>query len=260
MKVLLLQLSIVLILFVSECCHSITIDRPTTTTTTTTKNHRPNRNINNDTSSSCNNGNNILQQRSLHYCQQPEVTTTTTTTTTAKTFSRRSFGAAILAFGSSGVISNSNNNGVTVANAITTTTTNSNSNSNEAWYIWGQPKETSYTEFMHLLTTDQLQQVVFKADGYSLLCVDTTGSVRPIVKTLEDDPTLLMELYHRKVEVTMERLPPTAMNTVDWFRELMGDENTLTEEEKYKYRGYKTFRQNTHGEVPSYLLTNFGGK
>mmetsp|Transcript_35302 Transcript_35302/g.40303 ORF Transcript_35302/g.40303 Transcript_35302/m.40303 type:complete len:254 (+) Transcript_35302:313-1074(+) len=253
MRVLLLQLSIVLVLFVSECCHSITIDRPTTKT----KNHRHNININNnnDNDNICSNNNNNLQQRSLHYCQQQEVTTTTTTT---NTFNRRSFGAAILAFGSSGVISNSNNNGVTVANAITTT--NSNSNSNEAWYIWGQPKETSYTEFMHLLTTDQLQQVVFKANGYSLLCVDTTGSVRPIVKTLEDDPTLLMELYQRNVDVTMERLPPTAMSTVDWFRELMGDENTLTDEEKYKYRGYKTFRQNTHGEVPSYLLTNFGGK
>jgi len=183
------------------------------------------------------------------------------TTTTTNTFSRRSFCAVISAFGSSGAIINSsgsinNNNGV--ANAADTTTTATSNN--EAWYIWGQPKETSYEEFMNLLTTDQLQQVVFKANGYSLLCVDTTGLVRPLVKTLEDDPTLLMELYRRKVDVTMEILPPTAMSTVDWFREMMGDENTLTDEEKYKYRGYKTFRQNTHGEIPSSLLTNFGGK
>lgn len=186
----------------------------------------------------------------------PKTITTTTVMSSSSTLSsRRSFFSISAAIGSSGTVMNAVSR---ISSVGSSSNTNNNNNvANAAWFWDPQSKETTYAEFVELLKSDQLIQVVFKADGYSLICVDVAGSIRP-VKALDNDPTLLMSLYKRKVAVTMEELPPRAMNTVDWFRDLIGDE--IDDEEKYKYRGYKTFRMNTQGEIPSSLLTNFSGR
>jgi len=128
----------------------------------------------------------------------------------------------------------------------------------EWWNPFGKEEPWTYTDFKGMIQSGQVLQVTFGVGGTSLVCVDTMGISRSLVD-LPDDLTLLRELYQGNIAVTMEDIPPRAMSASDWFKDVMGFEE-LTDEEKYKYRGYKTFRMNTQGEVPSSLLTNFGGK
>lgn len=130
---------------------------------------------------------------------------------------------------------------------------------NAAWWNPFEKEEPyTYADFKTMLRSGQILQVTFGVGGTSLICVDATGVSRSLVD-LPDDLTLLRELYQRNVSVTMEDIPPRAMSASEWFKDVMGLEE-LTDEEKYKYRGYKTFRMNTKGEVPSGLLTNFNGR
>ena len=216
---------------------------------------QPRRPTNNNNNMSINhrdhNSNSNNDQQNL----QPLRSEQTTLSSSGHSNSRRSFLSISAAIGSSGTVMNAIKGSISTSSSNISSSINTNV-ANAAWF-WDAPKETTYDEFIELLKSDQLSQVVFKADGYSLICVDVAGYIRP-VRALDNDPSLLMTLYKRKVDVTMEELPPRAMNTVDWFRDLVGDE--LDEDEKYKYRGYKTFRMNTQGEIPSSLLTNFSGR
>jgi len=126
------------------------------------------------------------------------------------------------------------------------------------WNPFGKEEPYTYADFKNMVRSGQILQVTFGVGGTSLICVDTTGVSRSLVD-LPDDLTLLRELYQGNVAVTMADIPPRAMSASEWFKDVMGVEE-LTDEEKYKYRGYKTFRMNTKGEVPSSLLTNFNGR
>ena len=123
------------------------------------------------------------------------------------------------------------------------------------WNPFGKVEPWTYADFKGMVQSGQIEQVVFGVGGTSLVCVDANGITRSL-EDLPDDLTLLRELYQGNVAVTMQDLPPRAMSASEWFKDVMGFEE-LTDEEKYKYRGYKTFRMNTHGEVPSSLLTSF---
>lgn len=126
------------------------------------------------------------------------------------------------------------------------------------WNPFEKEKPYTYADFKRMLHSGEILQVTFGVGGTSLVCIDATGVSRALAD-LPDDKALLNELYREKVAVSMEDIPPQQMSAADWFKDVMGFEE-LTDEEKYKYRGYKTFRQNVQGEVPASLLTNFGGK
>lgn len=116
-----------------------------------------------------------------------------------------------------------------------------------------------YEDFKKLLESDELQQVEFGIDGRSLVCLDTLGQIH-YLKDMPDDPPLLKELYQRGVTVTLQEMKyEKKMNAVSWFRDLVGAADDLTDEEMYKYRGYKTYRQNIpeRSYVPANLITGY---
>ena len=116
-----------------------------------------------------------------------------------------------------------------------------------------------YEDFKTLLETDQLEKVEFGIDGRSLVCLDTSGKIHNL-KDMPDDRPLLKELYEKGVTVTLQEMKyEKKMNTINWFRDLVGVGDDLTDEEMYEYRGYKTYRQNIpeRSYVPANLITGY---
>jgi len=116
-----------------------------------------------------------------------------------------------------------------------------------------------YEDFRTLLETDQLEKVEFGIDGRSLVCLDTSGKIHNL-KDMPDDRPLLKELYEKGVTVTLQEMKyEKKMNTINWFRDLVGVGDDLTDEELYEYRGYKTYRQNIpeRSYVPANLITGY---
>ena len=116
-----------------------------------------------------------------------------------------------------------------------------------------------YADFKTLLETDQLEKVEFGIDGRSLVCLDTSGKIHNL-KDMPDDRPLLKELYEKGVTVTLQEMKyEKKMNTINWFRDLVGVGDDLTDEEMYEYRGYKTYRQNIpeRSYVPANLITGY---
>ena len=131
----------------------------------------------------------------------------------------------------------------------------------EAAVPWGKPRmsEITYADFKTMLESDRLSQVEFGIDGYSLACLAKDGGYF-ILKDMPDDPPLLRELYQKDVIVSLQEMKfEKKMNAVNWFRELVGVGDDLTDEEKYEYRGYKTNRQNIpeRSYVPANLITGY---
>ena len=115
--------------------------------------------------------------------------------------------------------------------------------------------EILYTEFKDMLESRELDSVEFGFDGRSIVALDRRG-VSHKVDQLPDDPKLLQILYDRDVSVSVKAFNfPKQTNTVNWFRDLVGDD--LTPEELYKYRGYMTVRTNVpeNNYVPANLIT-----
>lgn len=144
---------------------------------------------------------------------------------------------------------------VGIASAFLVRPKHDEANAAEWWNPFGTEEPWTYADFKGMVESGEILQVQFGVGGTSLVCVDTAGIARALAD-LPDDLTLLRELNNGNVDVTMQDIPPRAMSAWEGFKDAMGIEE-LTDEEKYKYRGYKTFRMNTHGEVPSSLLTNF---
>jgi len=112
-----------------------------------------------------------------------------------------------------------------------------------------------YNGFKEMLGANQLSSVEFGYDGRSIKFVDANGYERK-VSNPPDDPNLLKELYASDVDVSVRAFAfQKQMNSASWMKELMGEE--LTAEELYKYRGYKTRRENQpeNNYVPSNLIT-----
>lgn len=115
-----------------------------------------------------------------------------------------------------------------------------------------------YASFKELLADDRVSDVEFGSDGRSLAFRRTVDGRTNRVVDPTDDPGLLKELYARGVDVSIREYRfKKQMNSYNWLRELVGDE--LTDEEKYKYKGYKTYRQNMpeRSYVPSNLITGY---
>mmetsp|Transcript_4863 Transcript_4863/g.12540 ORF Transcript_4863/g.12540 Transcript_4863/m.12540 type:complete len:224 (-) Transcript_4863:415-1086(-) len=121
------------------------------------------------------------------------------------------------------------------------------------------PEYTSYEAFKSMLRSDDLRSVEFGSNGATMSCIDVRGTTY-ILADMPDDPPLLKELYQRNVAVTLEEMKfEKRMNTVNWFRELAGFGDDITDEEMYEFRGYKTFRQNIpeRSYVPANLITGY---
>lgn len=115
--------------------------------------------------------------------------------------------------------------------------------------------EILYTDFKDMLENRELDSVEFGFDGRSIVALDRRGMSHK-VDDLPDDPKLLQILYDRDVSVSVKAFNfPKQTNTVNWFRDLVGDD--LTPEELYKYRGYMTVRTNVpeNNYVPANLIT-----
>ena len=126
-------------------------------------------------------------------------------------------------------------------------------------YIRPSQSYMQYEDFKTLLETDQLTKVEFGIDGRSLVCLDTSGKIHNL-KDMPDDRPLLKELYDKGVTVTLQEMKyEKKMNTINWFRDLVGVGDDLTDEDMYEYRGYKTYRQNIpeRSYVPANLITGY---
>ena len=116
-----------------------------------------------------------------------------------------------------------------------------------------------YPDFKNKLDNNEIKQVQFGSDGRSLIALDSKG-IQYQLKDIPDDPPLLKELYQKKITVTLQAYPfQKQMNAVSWFRETLGIADDLTDEERYEYRGYKTYRQNIpeRSYVPANLITGY---
>lgn len=115
----------------------------------------------------------------------------------------------------------------------------------EAKWFW-EEEETqgvSYETFKSLLLSDQIKEVEFGYQGTSLSFVDEKGSTH-IINKLPDEKGLIRALFDRNVVVKLEKTKfQRQMNSYDWFRELTGAGDELTDEEMYEYKGYKTHRK-----------------
>mmetsp|Transcript_36687 Transcript_36687/g.85732 ORF Transcript_36687/g.85732 Transcript_36687/m.85732 type:complete len:225 (-) Transcript_36687:445-1119(-) len=117
----------------------------------------------------------------------------------------------------------------------------------EAKWFWEEEKKTqgvSYETFKSLLLSDQVKQVEFGYQGTSLSFVDEEDCLQ-IINEIPDDKGLIRALYQRNVVVKLEKTKiQRQMNSYDWFRDLSGAGDELTDEERYTYKGYKTYRKN----------------
>jgi len=148
---------------------------------------------------------------------------------------------------------------------VATGTITSYPQSTEAKYLkfpWEKEMRVYYTpyqDFKKMLFADQLEQVEFGNDGKSLACSDLNG-IAYVLNDIPDDPPLLKELYRKGIVVTLQETRiEEKMDTLTWFRDLVGAGDDITDEERYEYRGYKTYRQNIpeRSYVPSNLITGY---
>ena len=105
----------------------------------------------------------------------------------------------------------------------------------------------------------QITQVQFGIDGTLLSCADA-NSVAYLLLNMPDEKGLLKELYQKNVQVSLQETQfENKMNAVNWFRDLAGFGDELTDEEMYEFQGYKTSRMNIpeRAYVPSNLITGY---
>lgn len=134
---------------------------------------------------------------------------------------------------------------------------------NAAWLDVFNKKENeeefTYDVFMGLVQSKNIKSVQFSWNGRSLTCIDSSGKKRSL-EGLPDDPRLLAALVNAGIDPTVDEFPyEKHMSSSGWFRDAVIHDDTLVDEEKYKYRGYKTFRENIPENrvyIPSKLISN----
>mmetsp|Transcript_22648 Transcript_22648/g.55970 ORF Transcript_22648/g.55970 Transcript_22648/m.55970 type:complete len:198 (-) Transcript_22648:73-666(-) len=133
---------------------------------------------------------------------------------------------------------------------------------NAAWLdIFNKKAEEEFTYeiFRDLVQSKKIKSVQFSWNGNSLTCIDASGKKRSL-EGIPDDPTLLVALVNAGIDPTVDDFPHEKhMSSSGWFRDTILHDDTLTSQEKYKYRGYKTFRENIPENrvyIPSKLISN----
>lgn len=107
-----------------------------------------------------------------------------------------------------------------------------------------EEEEFTYDIFKNLVQSNKIKSVEFSWDGSIMTCIDMGGKKRSL-EGIPDDPTLLVSLVDAGIEPVVDEFPfEKRMSSTGWFRDSVLNDDTLTDEEKYKYRGYKTYRQN----------------
>lgn len=134
---------------------------------------------------------------------------------------------------------------------------------NAAWLDVFNKKENeeefTYDVFIGLVQSKKIRSVQFSWNGRSLTCVDSSGKKRSL-EGIPDDPRLLTALVNAGIDPTVDEFPyEKHMSSSGWFRDTVIHDDTLVDEEKYQYRGYKTFRENIPENrvyIPSKLISN----
>ncbi|CAJ1937650.1 unnamed protein product [Cylindrotheca closterium] len=149
------------------------------------------------------------------------------------------------------------------ASLLSTTLVTQSAPANAAWldniFNKKEEEEFTYDAFKDLVQSKKIKSVQFSWNGSSLTCIDSSGKKRSL-EGIPDDPSLLVALVNAGIDPTVDDFPyEKHMSSSGWFRDSVLRDDTLTDEEKYKYRGYKTFRENIPENrvyIPSNLISN----
>mmetsp|Transcript_13171 Transcript_13171/g.20081 ORF Transcript_13171/g.20081 Transcript_13171/m.20081 type:complete len:179 (-) Transcript_13171:557-1093(-) len=102
----------------------------------------------------------------------------------------------------------------------------------------------TYAKFKRMLESNEITSVTFSYDGKSMVCVDQK-EIRRALFDIPDDPSLLSDLYKRKIDVIVDEYKSKKnLDTARWIMDKVGGD---VSDAAGVYRGYKTQRQSVPG-------------